>query len=140
VDSAAVADGALYGFHLCFGTFGGWPRFAPDSLDQTVALANAITRVSTRPIDWMHIPALDTADEAFYAPLADLELGDTRIYMGLVHSMDSFAERYAAAKRFLPDFGLAGYCGFGRLNPDQIDGALSDHLRAVEIARECVPA
>jgi heterodisulfide reductase subunit A-like polyferredoxin len=69
-----------------------------------------------------------------------IELGDTRIYMGLIHSMDSFAERYAAAKRFLPDFGLAGYCGFGRLNPDQIDGALSDHLRAVEIARECVPA
>ena len=34
--TGAVAEGALLGFHLCFGTFGGWPRFAPETLDRTV--------------------------------------------------------------------------------------------------------
>ncbi|MDB5579249.1 MAG: hypothetical protein JWR80_4425 [Bradyrhizobium sp.] len=132
--SAAVASGAQLGFHLCFGTFGGWPRFAPESLDQAVALANAIAKNSSRPIDWMHIPTLDETDEAFYAPLADLDLGEARIYLGLIHSMDSFAQRFAIARRFISDFGLAGYCGFGRLDTAEIEGALADHLRAVEIA------
>lgn len=134
--TAAVAPGAQLGFHLCFGTFGGWPRFAPHTLERTVALANAIGEASARPIDWMHIPALDTADEAFYAPLADLDLEDARVYLGLIHSMDSFAERFAIARRFLPDFGLGGYCGLGRLEPEEVVGNFSDHLRAVGLARE----
>lgn len=134
--TAAVAPGAQLGFHLCFGTFGGWPRFAPDSLDRAVELTNEIVRRSPRPIDWIHIPALDTANPAFYAPLADLDVGDTRIYLGLIHSMDSFAERFAVARRFLPDFGIAGYCGFGRLDPSQIDTCLDEHLHAASIARE----
>ena len=129
--TAAVAPGAQLGFHLCFGTFGGWPRFAPDTLARTVELANAIAAVAARPIDWMHIPALDTVDEAFYAPLANLALGDARIYLGLVHSMDSFEERYRQARRFLPDFGLAAYCGLGRLEPGQVAGCLADHIDAL---------
>lgn len=132
--TAAVADEALLGFHLCFGTFGGWPRFAPETLGRTVELANAIAAASSRPVDWMHIPALDTADEAFYAPLAKLTLGDTRVYLGLIHSMDSFAERLGLARRFLPDFGLGAYCGLGRLEPDQVAASFDDHLRAVAIA------
>lgn len=133
---AAVPEGALLGFHLCFGTFGGWPRFAPETLERTVALANAIAAVSPRRIDWMHIPALDTSDAAFYAPLSELKLGDARVYLGLVHSMDSFPERLAAARAVLPDFGLAGYCGLGRLGPDEVSGNFADHLRAVDLARE----
>ena len=132
---AAVPPRALLGFHLCFGTFGGWPRFAPRTLERTVALANAIAQVSPRRIDWMHIPALDTVDPGFYAPLADLRLGDARVYLGLVHSMNSFVERLAAARAVLPDFGLGGYCGLGRLEPDQVAGNFADHLHAIDIAR-----
>jgi hypothetical protein len=133
--TAAVTPEAQLGFHLCFGTFGGWPRFAPDSLDRTVELANAIVSRSARPIDWIHIPALDTVDPDFYAPLAELEVGSSRIYLGLIHSMHSFADRLAVARRYLPDFGLAGYCGFGRLQPEQVGGCLDEHLQAVSIAR-----
>src|SRR5262249_31060318 len=34
------ADAAL-GFHFCFGTFGGWPAFAPPDLGRAVELINA---------------------------------------------------------------------------------------------------
>ena len=131
----AVAEEALLGFHLCFGTFGGWPRFAPDDLGRTVKLANAIEGASSRAIDWIHIPALDTTDEAFYAPLADLAVGDTHVFLGMIHSMESFEARYRIARKFVSDFGLGAYCGLGRLEPDQVEGIFSDHLLAVEIAR-----
>ena len=134
--TAAVADEALLGIHLCFGTFGGWPRFAPDDLGRTVKLANAIKTASPRRIDWFHIPALDTSDEDFYAPLADLAVGDTRIFLGLIHSMETFEQRYRTACKFLPDFGLGAYCGLGRLVPEQVEGIFTDHLRAVAIARD----
>jgi len=134
--TAAVAGEALLGFHLCFGTFGGWPRFAPETLGRTVELANAIAAASSRPINWMHIPALDTCEEGFYAPLAGLKVGDARVYLGLIHSMDSFAERYEVARKFLPEFGLGAYCGLGRLEPEQVAGNFQDHLRAVSIAQE----
>ena len=131
----AVADDVQLGFHLCFGTFGGWPRFAPESLGPTVELANGIKQATGRSIDWIHIPALDTEDEGFYASLADLALGHTRVYLGLVHTMETFEARYRVARKFLPDFGLGAYCGMGRLEPEAVPGSFKDHVKAVEIAR-----
>ena len=82
----------------------------------------------------MHIPALDRSDEKFYAPLARLAPGDARIYLGLIHSMASFKQRLAAARRFLPAFGLAAYCGFGRIPPEELPQILEDHLTALKLA------
>ena len=39
--SPVIPDKVMLGFHFCFGTLGGWPRFAPDDLSATVRLANA---------------------------------------------------------------------------------------------------
>jgi hypothetical protein len=39
-----------------------------------------------------------------------------------------------AARKYLPDFGLGAYCGFGRMPVSDLPGVLRDHLRAVEIA------
>jgi len=119
------------GYHFCFGTFGGWPRFAPPDLGQTVNLANAFVAASARPVDWLHIPALDRVDEAFYRPLADLKPGGARVYLGLIHSMNTYKARLAVARKFLPDFGVAAYCGFGRLPSAELPGILQDHLDAV---------
>ena len=119
------------GYHLCFGTFGGWPRFAPDDLGQAVKLANAIVEASGRRVDWLHIPALDRVDDAFYRPLRELEPRGARVYLGLIHSMHSYRERLAAARKFLPDFGVAAYCGFGRMAPSELPAILKDHLEAV---------
>src|SRR5688572_18385414 len=81
------------GYHLCFGTLGGWPRFAPDDLGGAVTLANAYIEASGRSVDWMHIPVLDRSDDAFFAPLQELSPGKTQVYLGMVHNMERFRER-----------------------------------------------
>jgi len=128
------ADVAL-GFHFCFGTFGGWPAFTPPSLDRTVELINASVAAAGRRVDWIHVPLLDRTDDAFYAPLARIEAGDARVYLGMIHSMGTFGDRLGAARRHRPDFGLAAYCGFGRTPPEQLPGILDDHLQALALAR-----
>jgi hypothetical protein len=133
--SRQIPDKVALGFHFCFGTFGGWPRFAPQDLGRTVELANAAVDSAGRRVDWVHIPALDRSDDAFYAPLSKLDAKGARVYLGLIHSMESFKRRLEVARRFLPDFGLAAYCGFGRTPPEQLPQILQDHLKALEIER-----
>jgi hypothetical protein len=130
----SIPEMAGLGFHLCFGTLGGWPRFAPDDLSGAVKMANAFIEHAGRRVDWVHIPVLDRSDEAFFAPLADLRPGGTKIYLGMVHNMDGFSDRLAAARKFLPEFGLGAFCGFGREAPETLPAILSDHLKAAEIA------
>jgi hypothetical protein len=122
------------GYHFCFGTLGGWPRFAPDDLSQAVKLANACITASGRRVDWVHIPVLDRSDDAFFAPLQELKPQGTRVYLGAVHNMARFAERIATARKYLPAFGLGAYCGFGRLTAADLPNVLADHLKAAEIA------
>lgn len=133
--TAVIPAGVKLGFHLCFGTFGGWPRFAPDDLGRTVDFANALRETVPREIDWIHVPALNTVDDAFYAPLARLRHGNTRIFLGLIHSMDTFVQRYEVARRHLDDFGIGAYCGFGRLTLEDTLSCFHDHVRAIELAR-----
>jgi hypothetical protein len=131
--SALLPDEAALGFHFCFGTFGGWPAFAPADLGRAVDLINASLGAARRRTDWVHIPALDRTDDAFYSPLTRLEARGARIYLGIIHSMESFRERLAVARKFVPSFGLGAYCGFGRTPPAQLPQLLDDHLKAVEL-------
>lgn len=130
----SIPENAGLGYHLCFGTLGGWPRFAPDDLSGAVKMANAFIEHSGRRVDWIHIPVLDRSDPDFFAPLADLRPGGTKIYLGMVHNMDRFTDRLAAARKFLPAFGLGAFCGFGREPSETLPGILSDHLKAVDLA------
>jgi hypothetical protein len=122
------------GYHFCFGTLGGWPRFQPDNLGQAVELANAFITASGRRVDWIHLPVLDRSEDAFFAPLANLKPQGARVYLGAIHSMERFGERIATARKYLPEFGLGAYCGFGRLPRSELSAILTDHLKAVEIA------
>lgn len=122
------------GYHFCFGTLGGWPRFQPDDLGQVVRLANAVVEASGRRVDWVHVPVLDRSDDGFFAPLRELKPRGARVYLGAIHNMARFRERVAAARKHLAEFGLGAYCGFGRLSPTELPRVLSDHLDAVEIA------
>src|SRR3974390_2652052 len=112
-----IPRGVALGYHFCFGTLGGWPRFAPDNLEHAVKLANAFVAASGRPVDWVHIPVLDRSDDAFYAPLRDLKPLGAPIYLGAIHNMAHFKERIGVARKYLPEFGLGAYCGFGRHQP-----------------------
>lgn len=130
----AIPPEAKVGVHLCFGTLGGWPRFSPADLGRTIDLANGIIAGAGRAVDWMHIPVLDCSDDAFFAPLARLRAGDTRVFLGLIHNMERFGERVAVARKYLGDFGLAAFCGFGRMPPGDMPAVLNAHLRALELA------
>ncbi len=132
--SPLIPERVMLGYHFCFGTLGGWPRFAPADLSATVALANAVIAASGRRVDWIHIPVLPDVPDAFFAPLKELQPQGARVYLGVVHHMDGFKQRLAAARKYLPDFGLAGYCGFGRIAPDEMPAVLEEHLQAIKAA------
>ena len=130
-----VPEDVLIGFHLCFGTLGGWPRFEPNSTDKAVEIANAFIAGCGRRVDWMHIPVLNRTDDAYYAALADLRPQSARIYLGMIHNMPTFATRLAAARKYLKDFGVAAYCGFGRRPKSELPEILRDHIAAIDMMR-----
>jgi hypothetical protein len=130
--SKILPDEVSLGYHLCFGTLGGWPRFAPDDLGAAVKLANAFLDASGRKVDWMHIPVLDRSDDEFFAPLQELEAADTRIYLGMIHNMPRFEERLRAARKYLKDFGVGAFCGFGRMPPREMPNILAEHEEALK--------
>jgi hypothetical protein len=132
--SSIVPREVALGIHFCFGTFGGWPRFAPDSLGPTVELANEVLKSTDRQFEWINIPTLDRTDEGFYAPLKNLRHpSSTEIYLGAIHTMETIVQRLNVARKFLPQFGLAAYCGFGRLRAEDIPQIITDHVRAVSL-------
>ena len=136
--SKKIPDDVDIGFHFCFGTFGGWPRFAPADLGRAVELINAAVAAvaaAGHRTAWVHIPTLDTTDAAFYAPLAKLDVKGARIYIGMIHNMQSFDQRLAVVRQFVPEFGLAAYCGFGRTPPEELDQVLADHFAALKRAK-----
>ena len=132
--SADIPDMVLLGFHFCFGTLGGWPRFTPNDLSATVRLANAAVDAAGRRVDWIHIPVLERTDDAFFAPLKELQPNGARVYLGAVHHMDTFAQRIATARKYLPEFGVGAYCGFGRLPPADMLKVLEEHRQAIKLA------
>jgi hypothetical protein len=123
------------GFHLCYGDFGHEHFKDPSDAGNLVAVANAITAATSRPINWIHMPVpRDRSDEAYFEPLAELQLQpETELYLGLVHMTDG-AEgteaRIAAAHSTVSDFGVATECGFGR-RPAETVGALLELHSAV---------
>jgi hypothetical protein len=123
------------GYHFCFGTLGTWPSFAPDTLDETIKLANAYVEASERRVDYLHIPSLDRDDDAYFAPLANLKPRGARVYLGVVHNMQRYARRVAAARKFIADFGVGAFCGFGRERPADLPRILSEHLTALQPPR-----
>lgn len=129
--SKNIPKSVRLGYHLCFGTLGGWPRFAPDDLGGAVRLANAYIEQSGRSVDWMHIPVLDRSDDAFFAPLQVLKPGKAQVYLGMVHNMERFRERLATARKYLKRFGVGAFCGFGRMPAADLPRVLKEHQDAV---------
>jgi hypothetical protein len=130
--SPHIPQDVQLGYHFCFGTLGGWPRFAPADLGQAVRLANAFVAASGRKVDWIHIPVLDRNDDAFFAPLKELKPQGARVYLGMIHNMAGFPPRLATARKYCADFGLGAYCGFGRVPPADLPKILDEHLQAAD--------
>ena len=144
------------GLHSCYGTVNGWPSRQPADITGTVLLLNAHAEACGRRVDFVHFPTLAAVDDAFFGPLEALEVGDARIYVGAIHHLHGGAGLRAQidrVKRYLPDFGLAAPCGFGRVPdrpgrllteegdeapPDFMRIILDDHLDAVRLLDEAM--
>jgi len=132
--SPLVPEAVPLGLHLCYGDLGHVHLVQPDDLGVCVAMANRGARAAGRRIDFVHMPVpRDRSDDAYFAPLRELDRPAAKVYLGLVHHSDGEAgtrRRIRAAKAVLEDFGIATECGFGRRPPEQIP-ALVDIHRAV---------
>ena len=132
-----VPEDVPVGYHLCYGTFPEWPMYEARDMGLIVRMANHAVANAGRPVDWLHLAGpryLRSEDEGFFRPLADLQPGDARVFLGIVLPIDGVAgvkRRHATASKYLQDFGVAMYCGFGR-QPGQ-DGmqTMREHREAV---------
>ena len=136
-----IPEDVLVGYHLCYGTFPEWPMYEARDYSVLVRMANFAVANSGRTVDWLHLAGpryLRSEDKSFFRPLVDLEPGPARVFLGIVLPIDGVSglrRRHATASRYIQDFGVAMYCGFGR-QPGQ-DGmeTMREHRRVVESLR-----
>jgi hypothetical protein len=106
-----------------------------------VRMANHAVAHSQRPVDWVHMAGpryLRSEDERYFEPLTGLEAGDARVFLGIVLPIDGVAgleRRHRTAARFLDDFGVAMYCGFGRQPGEDGMQTMREHARVVAAVR-----
>lgn len=107
-----------------------------------VRMANYAVANSGRSVDWIHMAGpryLRSEDKSFFRPLVDLEAGDARIFLGIVLPLDGepgLKLRHATASRYLSDFGVAMYCGFGRQPGDDPAETMREHRDVVRSLRQ----
>jgi hypothetical protein len=115
-----IPDEVLVGYHFCYGTFPEWPMYEARDMGLMVRMANHAVAGSGRAVDWVHLAGpryLRSEDKRFFEPLAELDIPDTRVYLGIVLPLDGIPgvrRRYETASKYLDEFGVAMYCGFGR--------------------------
>ncbi len=128
------------GYHLCYGDAGHQHFVQPKDAANLVTIANDVSARVRRPINWIHMPVpRERDDEAFFAPLAGLTLHpETELYLGLVHYTDGVEgarKRIAAAQHFVPTFGVATECGFGRRPPETVAPLMAIHRDVADSAK-----
>jgi methionine synthase II (cobalamin-independent) len=126
-----VPPQTLMGCHLCYGDFQHRHAVEPRDLRVVVRMANAAHQGVSRPIDYYHMPVpRHRDDEAYFAPLHDLHIGEAKLYLGLIHHTDGVAgarRRLAVSQKYATAFGIATECGFGRRPPETIPELLRIH-------------
>ena len=119
-----IPDETLMGCHYCFGDLGHKHLLEPPDLALPVQMANAAVLNVARTIDYFHMPVPRNRDDNdYFAPLKELNIGDSKLYLGLVHYTDGVKgglNRVKAANVFVSGFGIGTECGFGRRQKDTI--------------------
>ena len=118
----------LYGYHLCLGTWPKCPLTPVRDLSLVVEMTNAIVANTPRRVDFVHLPITKEADRTYCAPLADLDIGEARVFLGLENKdgRDAMLRRIKIAREFVPSFGISHYCGYGRDAVEQMPALLDD--------------
>ena len=124
------------GYHLCYGSPRDEHLVMPKDMGILVEIANGLCAGLDRRLDFIHMPVpQDRSDRAYFEPLNDLRLPENcEPVMGLIHFDDQAGDkaRMDTARRFLPSFGVATECGWGRTDPARVPGLLESHRKAVE--------
>jgi hypothetical protein len=135
---ARVPEDVEVGYHLCYGTPKDEHLVMPIDTAIVVELANGIADSLDRRLDFIHLPVpRERNDDAYFAPLADLDLPPaTELYIGLIHHDDADGDRarIVAASRVCPSFGISTECGWGRTDPARVPGLIAAHRAAMEEA------
>lgn len=124
-----VSPSVDMGLHLCYGDIAHRHFIEPKDIGKLVDVARSVKKAANRDLTFVHMPVpKDRTDDEYFAPLKDLDLGTTVLYLGLVHAddLEGTKRRIAAAKKALGDtpFGVATECGMGRTPPEQLDSIL----------------
>ena len=138
--SPLVLETVPLGLHLCYGDLGHTHLVQPKDLTNAVTMANAGVNAAGRRVDYVHVPVpRDRHDDAYFEPLQALAIGDTKLYIGLIHYTDGVEgamQRFETFRNhYNGDFGVATECGWGRRPQDQsmhelieIHGKMADAL------------
>ena len=130
-----IPEETLVGYHLCYGTFPEWPMYEAQDMSVLVRMANHAVAESGRPVDWLHMAGpryLRSEDERFFAPLRDLAARRRARVPGhraAARRHPGLRRRHATASKFLDDFGVAMYCGFGRQPGRDGEETMREHAR-----------
>lgn len=134
-----VPEGVEVGVHLCYGDVAEKHFVEPVDTGNLTKFANLVTAAAERELTWLHLPVpIERDDEAYFAPLAELELPErTELYLGLMHREDGAEgamRRIQSAQSHVDrSFGVATECGFGRA-PEGTTIPLFEAHRAVSAA------
>ena len=127
----AVPDGVQLGFHLCYGDVEEQHFVEPEDAGLLARVIRGVLAGTARRVDFIHLPVpIERDDEAYFAPLAGIEWGETTAFLGLVHhedGIDGALRRARAARTAVPQFGIATECGFGRGPEDRTAPLLQLH-------------
>ena len=129
--SSAIDAGVDLGFHLCYGDEDHAHFVEPENTALLVDFANAIVqKVSpVHAIKYVHMPVPKSrTDAAYFAPLKNLKLNGTKLYLGLIHPNDAEGtkRRIEAAKGvYQGSFGVASECGLGRTPKEELNSILA---------------
>jgi hypothetical protein len=134
--AAEIASPVMLGFHFCYGDLAHHHLVEPADLSVSVRLANLAISSAKRPVDWVHMPVpMNRGDDAYFAPLRDLKIGDTKVFLGLIHLHDGVEgslKRVELARRYLSAFGVATECGLGRRPRETLSEVLRIHREVAE--------
>jgi hypothetical protein len=119
------------GYHLCYGSPADEHLILPKDMGNLVEIANGIAAGAKRPIAYIHMPVPnDRNDDAYFAPLKNLKLGDgTALYLGCVHHGDDAgnAKKLETARKYTKVDAVGAECGLGRGKPALFEDVLKQH-------------
>jgi methionine synthase II (cobalamin-independent) len=132
----AVPADVEMGYHLCYGSPADEHLVMPHDMGVMVGMANGVRQALGRRIDFLHMPVpKDRLDAGYFKPLTNLSgFSDSLVYLGLIHHDDRAGDlaRIAAARAYLPAFGVSSECGWGRTDPQRVSGLLESHRLALK--------